>query len=126
MPSVRGACALALARQAHGGSRSGVCADIESITAERVNDLAPYGPTVPASQGAGLSPAAFAHGLADGSVVGHIALPESIHLIAAAIGWDIERIEETREAIISEVRRETRRAMVRPGAVAGCLHRAVV
>ena len=103
----------------------GVCADIESITAERVNDLAPYGPTVLASQGVGLSPAAFAHGLADGSVVGHIGFPESIYLIAAAVGWDIERIEETREAIVSEVRRETPSAVVRPGEVAGCVHRAV-
>jgi hypothetical protein len=104
---------------------SGVCADIESICAERVNDLAPYGPTVLASQGVGLSPAVFARGLADGSVVGHIGFPESIYLIAAAVGWDIERIEETREPIISEVRRETPCAVVRPGEVAGCLHRAV-
>jgi hypothetical protein len=58
-------------------------------------------------------------------VVGHIGFPESIHLIAAAIGWDIERIEETREPIISEVRRETPCTVVRPGEVAGCLHRAV-
>jgi hypothetical protein len=104
---------------------SGVCADIQSINAERVNDLSPYGPTVLASQGVGLSPEAFAEGLEAGTVVGHIGFPESIHLIAAAVGWDIERIEEKREAIIAGVVRETPFVTVQPGQVAGCLHTAV-
>ena len=104
---------------------SGVCADIQSINAERVNDLSPYGPTVLASQGVGLSPEAFAEGLEAGTVVGHIGFPESIHLIAAAVGWDIERIEEKREAIIAGVVRETPFVRVQPGQVAGCLHTAV-
>jgi hypothetical protein len=102
-----------------------VCADIRSISASRVNDLAPYGPTVLASQGVGLSPQAFADGLAEGRVVGHMGFPESIHLIASAVGWEIERIEETREAIIARVRRETPFVSVEPGQVAGCLHTAV-
>lgn len=102
-----------------------VCADIRSISASRVNDLAAYGPTVLASQGVGLSPEAFAEGLAEGRVVGHIGFPESIHLVAAALGWDIERIEEKRQAIIAAVRRETPFVIVEPGQVAGCLHTAV-
>jgi 4-hydroxy-tetrahydrodipicolinate reductase len=104
---------------------SGVCADIQSISAERVNDLSPYGPTVIASQGVGLSPKAFEEGLEAGTVVGHIGFPESIHLIAKTIGWDIERIEEKREAIIAGVLRETPFVSVQPGQVAGCLHTAV-
>ncbi len=104
---------------------SAVCADIRSISARRVNDLSPYGPTVLASQGVGLSPEAFAEGLEAGTVVGHIGFPESIHLIAAAVGWDIERIDETREAIIAGVVRETPFVTVQPGQVAGCLHSAV-
>lgn len=104
---------------------SGVCADIQSISAERVNDLSPYGPTVIANQGVGLSPKAFEEGLETGTVVGHIGFPESIHLIAKTIGWDIERIEEKRQAIIAGVLRETPFAIVQPGQVAGCLHTAV-
>jgi len=104
---------------------TGVCADIESICAERSNDLSPYGPSVLASQGVGLTPAAFDSGLEDGSVVGHVGFPESIHMIADTIGWQIERIEESREAIVSQVRRETSFVTVEPGQVAGCLHRAV-
>ena len=104
---------------------SGVCADIESISAERVNDLSPYGPTVLASQGVGLSPAAFAEGLESGTVVGHIGFPESIHLIAKAIGCNIERIEEKCEPIIAGIARETPFVTVQPGQVAGCLQTAV-
>ncbi|MHC4878431.1 MAG: 2,4-diaminopentanoate dehydrogenase [Planctomycetota bacterium] len=104
---------------------TGVCSDIESISAERVNDLAPYGPSVLASQGVGLTPEEFRRGVKDGTVVGHIGFPESIHMIAAAIGWQIERIEETREPIVSGVRRETPFVTVEPGETAGCFHTAV-
>jgi 4-hydroxy-tetrahydrodipicolinate reductase len=104
---------------------TGVCADIESIAAERINDLSPYGPSVLASQGVGLTPEAFESGLEEGRVVGHVGFPESIHMIADAIGWKIERIEESREPIVSQVRRETSFVTVEPGQVAGCLHRAI-
>jgi 4-hydroxy-tetrahydrodipicolinate reductase len=46
-------------------------------------------------------------------------------MIADALGWDIERIEERREPIVSKVRRETPFVVVEPGHVAGCLHTAV-
>jgi 4-hydroxy-tetrahydrodipicolinate reductase len=46
-------------------------------------------------------------------------------MIAAAIGWDIERIEETREPIVSKVRRQTPFVSVDPGHVAGCRHTAI-
>lgn len=104
---------------------SGVCADIRSINATRINDLAPYGHSVLATQGVGLSPQEFAQGLEEGSVVGHIGFVQSIQLIAAALGWEIDRIEESREPIISSVRRETSIITVEPGQVAGCHHRAV-
>jgi 4-hydroxy-tetrahydrodipicolinate reductase len=104
---------------------TGVCADIESITAERINDLSPYGPSVLASQGVGLTPEAFRNGLEDGSVLGHMGFQQSIHMIADAVGWEIERVEESREPIVSQVRRETPFVAVEPGQVAGCLHRAV-
>ncbi len=104
---------------------SGVCSDIRSITASRINDLSPYGHTVLATQGVGMSPQAFAQGLEDGSVVGHIGFHQSIHMIAAALGWEIDRIEESREPIISSVQRETPLISVKPGQVAGCHHKAV-
>ena len=50
---------------------TGVCSDVQSISAQRVNDLSPYGPSVLTSQGVGLTPEAFGRGLEDGTVVGH-------------------------------------------------------
>jgi 4-hydroxy-tetrahydrodipicolinate reductase len=104
---------------------TGVCAEVDAITATRVNDLSAYGPTVLASQGVGLTPEAFRNGLGEGTVVGHVGFAESIHMIAAALGWEIERIEETREPIIAQVRRQTSVVTVEPGQVAGCRHTAV-
>lgn len=103
---------------------SGVCADITAITATRVNDLTPFGRSVLSGQGVGLTPDEFRQGLDDGSVVGHVGFVQSMHMIARALGWDIDRIEETREPIISTVRRKTEFVTVEPGQVAGCLHTA--
>lgn len=104
---------------------TGLCADIQTITAQRSNDLAPYGPSVLMSQGIGITPEAFQEGLANGTVVGHIGFAESMHMIAKAVGWEIEQIKETREPIISQVQRETPFITVAPGQVAGCHHTAV-
>ena len=103
---------------------TGVCAEVDSITARRVNDLSPYGPTVLADQGVGLTPEAFEKGLRDGSVVGHIGFEQSLHMIAGALGWELDRIEQKRKPIISRVERQTPFVKVEPRQVAGCLHTA--
>jgi len=103
---------------------SGACAEVRAIRAERINDLSPYGPSVLRAQGVGLTPAQFEAGLHDGTVVGHFGFPESIGMIADALGWQIERIEEQREAIVSRVARRTPFVNVEPGRVAGCRHTA--
>ena len=104
---------------------TGVCTDIKSIIAKRVNDLSPYGPSVLRSQGIGLTLESFHEGLWNGTVVGHVGFPQSLHMIAGALGWELERIEETREPIVARVRRETPFVTVAPGHVAGCSHTAV-
>jgi 4-hydroxy-tetrahydrodipicolinate reductase len=104
---------------------TGVCAHVESITARRVNDLSPYGPSVLRAQGVGLTPEVFRAGLEAGTVVGHLGFPESIGMIAAALGWEIDHVEQTREPILSRVRRETPLVTVEPGCAAGCRHTAV-
>jgi len=101
---------------------SGVCFRVDSIEARRVNDLSPYGPSVLTTQGVGISPEEFHKGVKDGSVVGHFGFPESISMIAKALGWTIERIEQTREPIVSEVKRETEFVKIEPGLTAGCKH----
>jgi len=97
-----------------GGSHS-----VERIEASRINDLSPYGPTVMKTQGVGTTPEAFKAGVADGSIVGHVGFPESIRMISDALGLGVDRIEQTREPIISKVHRETPYVRVEPGMVAG-------
>lgn len=99
-----------------------ICLRIDKIEAERVNDLSPFGPTVMQSQGVGTTVEEFERGVADGTIVGHIGFPESINLIADAMGWCIDEIEETREPIITNVPRETPHVKVAPGDVCGCRH----
>ncbi|HET6497636.1 MAG TPA: 2,4-diaminopentanoate dehydrogenase [Coriobacteriia bacterium] len=99
-----------------------VCTRVDRIEAKRVNDLSPFGPTVMTSQGVGRTVEEFERGVADGTIVGHIGFPESIHLIARALGWSIDEVVETREPIVSAVERRTAHAHVAPGHVAGCNH----
>ena len=105
-------------------SLTGVCYNVESITARRINDLSSYGPSVLQTQGVGITPEAFKKGVADGSVVGHFGFPESISMIAKALGWSIDKIEQTRDPIISKVHRETEFVKIEPGLTAGCTHTA--
>lgn len=104
---------------------SGVCHHVERIEASRVNDLSPYGPTVMKTQGVGTTPEEFAKGIADGTIVGHVGFPESIRMISDALGLGVDRIEQTREPIVSKVYRETAHVKIAPGMVAGCAHVAI-
>ncbi|GAB4275044.1 MAG: 2,4-diaminopentanoate dehydrogenase [Candidatus Rifleibacteriota bacterium] len=101
---------------------SGACLNVKRIEASRINDLSPFGKTVMETQGVGTTPEAFAAGIKDGSIVGHIGFPESIRMISDAIGLGVDKIEETREPIISNTERETPVVKVKPGMVAGCRH----
>ena len=104
---------------------SGVCADIQSIKAQRVNDLSPYGPSVLTSQGVGMTPQAFQTGVNNGTIVGHYGFKQSIRMITKAVGWEIDAITETREPIVTSVQRKTPFITLEPGQVAGCNHTAV-
>ena len=96
--------------------------NVKKIKAARINDLSPFGPTVMETQGVGTSPEQFKEGLENGKIVGHIGFEQSIYMISQALGWKIDRIEQTREPIISNVLRETKYVRVEPGMVAGCKH----
>jgi 4-hydroxy-tetrahydrodipicolinate reductase len=104
---------------------TGVCLSVDSITATRVNDLSPYGPTVLRAQGVGMTPKDFEAGAKAGTVRGHIGFAESISMMAAALGIEIDSLEQTIEPIVSDVRRETAFITVEPGCVAGTQHKAV-
>lgn len=101
---------------------TGVCSQVRHIMVRRANDLSPYGPTVMAGQGVGLTPQQFEDGVASGRVVGHVGFLQSLGLIARALGWTLDRIEQSREPIVARLMRETPYVKVPPGRVAGCRH----
>lgn len=101
---------------------TGGCQVVNKIWAARINDLSPFGPTVMKTQGVGTTVEEFKKGVADGSIVGHIGFQESIDLIAQSLGWKLDKIEETREPIITNIPRETPHVKVKAGDVAGCRH----
>lgn len=99
---------------------TGTCESVDYIKASRVNDLSPFGKAVMVEQGVGLTKEAFLNGVEDGSVAGHVGFPESIKMIADGIGWNLEKVEQTREPIMSSVYRKTDYVEVEAGNVAGC------
>lgn len=101
---------------------TGTCINVDYIKASRVNDLSPFGTAVMKGQGVGLTEEAFVKGIEEGSVVGHVGFPESISMVAEGLGWKLDKIEQTREPIVSNVARETKYVSVEPGNVAGCRH----
>ncbi|SDM13642.1 4-hydroxy-tetrahydrodipicolinate reductase [Halarsenatibacter silvermanii] len=103
---------------------TGACLRVEKITARRINDLSPFGPTVMKTQGVGTTVDEFNRGVEKGEIVGHIGFKESISMIADRLEWDIDEVEESREPIISDVARSTEHVRVEPGMVAGCRHTA--
>lgn len=101
---------------------TGICRDVTHIRAKRVNNLAPFGPTVMRTQGVGTTPDEFRRGIQSGAIVGHVGFQQSSRMIGQALGWKIDKVVEEREPIITSVERKTQYAHVMPGNVAGCRH----
>ena len=100
---------------------TGACVDVESIKAERINNLSPFGPAVMEGQGVGISLSEFNERVRDGKLDGHVGFPESINMISDALGWKLsDEIELSRAPIVSNVYRKAPNAEVQPGQVAGC------
>ncbi len=98
---------------------TGCMIDVEHIEAKRVNSLSPFGPAVMEEQGVGLTVEAFEKGVADGTLAGHVGFPESIQMIAKAIGWEVEKIEQQMKPIVTSVDRKSPFGFAKAGDVAG-------
>lgn len=99
---------------------TGTCERVDEIKAVRINDLSPFGHAVMEEQGVGLTKEIFEKGVEEGTIAGHVGFPESIKMITDGIGWNLDKIEQTREAIMSNVYRKSEYAEVQAGNVAGC------
>ena len=103
---------------------TGACYEVKEIKASRINDLSPFGPTVMKTQGVGISPEEFAAGVEAGTIVGHVGFPESMAMVATALGWELDEVRQAKEPIIATKPRKTPYVTVAPGMVAGCRHTA--
>ncbi len=101
---------------------TGTCEKVDYVKASRVNDLSPFGSAVMKGQGVGLTEEDFNKGVETGTVVGHVGFPESIQMVGDGLGFQIDKIDQTREPIISIIERQTEYAKVHAGNVAGCRH----
>jgi 4-hydroxy-tetrahydrodipicolinate reductase len=102
---------------------TGTCETVENIKAARINDLSPFGHAVMEEQGVGITVDEFEKRIKEGTLAGHVGFPESIRMIADGIGWNIEKIEQTKDPIISNTERKTKYAEVKPGNLAGIRQR---
>ncbi len=100
---------------------TGASIDVDSIRAERVNNLSPFGPAVMHGQGVGISVDEFNKRVEEDTLDGHVGFPESIQMIADGLGWELsDEVELTRAPIVSSVYRKAPHAEVQEGDVAGC------
>ena len=109
---------------------TGACAEVEHITARRVNSLSPFGEVVMKEQGIGMDPEDFNKGIEEDTVSGHVGFPESIMMVADAIGWKLEKpenpknskdnvVRQTMAPIITDVDRFAPHGQALAGQVAG-------
>jgi 4-hydroxy-tetrahydrodipicolinate reductase len=102
---------------------TGVCKDVRSIKIRRCLNASMRRMPLQRKVGAGLKEAEFRRLVRQGKL-GHIGLLESMHLVAAGLGWNLSRVREKVEPVLAETRQETPYFTVEPGAVCGLKHTA--
>jgi 2,4-diaminopentanoate dehydrogenase len=94
------------------------CVSVNRVSATRVVNAASRRLPLQRKVGAGLNLAQFRRALTEGSVR-HVGLVESVHMIAAGLGWKLDKVEETIEPAIAPRDLDTDYLRVPAGAVAG-------
>ncbi|MFA7660625.1 MAG: 2,4-diaminopentanoate dehydrogenase [Anaerovoracaceae bacterium] len=99
---------------------TGCCESVDHVISRRVNSLSPFGPAVMEEQGIGITAEEFKKGVETGSLSGHVGFPESINMIADAIGWKVEKVTQSMDPIVTDVDRKSPHGFAKVGDVAGC------
>ncbi len=99
---------------------TGCCEEVEHIVSRRVNSLSPFGPAVMEEQGIGITEEEFRKGVETGKLSGHVGFHESIHMIADAIGWNVDKVTQSMDPIVTDVDRKSPYGFSKAGDVAGC------
>ncbi len=95
-----------------------VCREVRKVTVLRYQDARFRRLPFQQKIGAGLTPEEFARKRKEGAL-GHVGLTESIHLIAARLGWSVDTVEESVEPLLAQRQVSSDQIRVRPGEVAG-------
>jgi hypothetical protein len=97
---------------------SGVCQEVKKIRSTRIQDASVRRLPFQKKIGASLTPAEFKAKVEDGTIR-HVGFAESVAMIASALGWKLDRIEERVEPKIAEKAVASQYLKVEPGQVAG-------
>lgn len=97
---------------------TGVCTRVDRVVARRVVDASRRREPLQRKIGSGTSPEQFRR-LVQESRMGHVGLPESVALVAAGLGWRLDRIEQQVEPIVAHEPIVTEHVHVQPGQVQG-------
>ena len=95
-----------------------VCQDVKKVRSVRIQDASPRRLPFQKKIGAGRSTAEFKKLVKSGDIR-HVGLPESIAMIAAGLGWKLDKITETIGPIMAAKPVQSRFLSVKPGQVAG-------
>ena len=97
---------------------TGICQDVKQIKAVRIQDASSRRVPFQKKIGAGKTVAEFDKLVAAGTLK-HVGLTESIAMIAAGLGWELDEITETIEPVIASTEVQSSFVTVKPGQAAG-------
>jgi len=99
---------------------TGLCAEVRRISARRISDSSLYGPKVLDRRGLGLSRDEWKKRVSEKRITGHIGSHESMRMIGASLGWNLdETVEMPIEPIIAQVAVELPYVKIKSGTVCG-------
>jgi 4-hydroxy-tetrahydrodipicolinate reductase len=94
-------------------------AEVTSIRVQRIVDLSGFGTTVLRRIGVGHTPEEFAAGTRSGAITGHIGFPQSMRVVASALGVELERVDREIAPIFARREERGRNIVVPAGSSAG-------
>jgi 4-hydroxy-tetrahydrodipicolinate reductase len=97
---------------------TGACSKVERVAVTRVVDAGTRRLPLQRKIGAGLALPQFRRALTE-KTVRHVGLLESVHMIASGLGWKLDRVEETIDAMVAPRDMDTEFLRVPAGAAAG-------
>lgn len=98
---------------------TGCMETLEHVEAKRVNSLSPFGVTVMEEQGVGITEDEFNKRVIANELAGHVGFSESIHMIADAVGWKVDKFEQQMKPIFTTVDRKSPYGFAAAGNLAG-------